>query len=446
MIHVSLGRWHPVELVIKVLVHKVLFFVVLLITGCGGGSTPSATNATPLTMVSGVAFAGAPFSSGTVSIYDFSTGAKGALLAIGSLSSNGAYEISVPSIPSVILIEAASGCYSEKAIPWGPTAYGVPTVSNAVVASVCVSTSSLSAAAPSAGTSSLVVAVTPFTHAAVGLAQYEVRNSSAVSISVNDANTRLSQWVGVDILKTIPSEPSRNSTFGDAALYGSILSGIPSWISNVPYYAQTGAVTPFGAGSLTTLAFADAMKSDFAQDGVLNGTGRDSNGNAVSVQVGSTALTATIYRHQLALYAVSRVRGETEGALGATSAESARIVSFLPALVAYNDSVSTLLDSSSLVPLDNGDPVISIGWPLPGYVLSGDQGPTGHIHDDVGIAPGNTLLLIDGVYYLWFNDSYNFNSFINTTVFSNGPHTIKIKATNNLGHIATASVNVTFHN
>jgi hypothetical protein len=293
-----------------------------------------------------------------------------------------------------------------------------------------------------AGATALVVAVTPYTHAAVGLAEYEIRTGSPAATALNDANSRLSQWVGADIQTTLPTAPARSSTVGSATLYGSLLSGIPSWLLNV----ATTSPAVLGAGDLTSLAFADAMKSDLAQDGVLNGVGRDANGNAVALQIGGVALTTTIYRHEVAFYAVIRVRAETEGALNSTPEEQARIVSFLPAFVAYNDATNSLLDASALVTLDEGGPVVTIGYPSPGATLTANQGMAGFVHDSVGILALNTVMLIDGVLYTPFLNQYVPNHFINTTVFANGTHILTIKATNNLGHISTASVTVTFFN
>ena len=60
-----------------------------------------------------------------------------------------------------------------------------------------------------AGATALVAAVTPYTHAAVGLAEYEIRTGSTTAIALADANSRLSQWVGTDIQTTLPAAPVR---------------------------------------------------------------------------------------------------------------------------------------------------------------------------------------------------------------------------------------------
>jgi hypothetical protein len=423
----------------------VVAFAVLSTVGCGGGASspqPSPPT-TPQTTVSGVVFASDTYASGIVNVYDFKGGVKGGFLATSAISGTGTYQLTVPASSGAILIEAASGCYAEKAIPWVTSIGQYPSVLNEVTASVCSASFMLSAAVivPAAATT-LVAAVTPYTHAAVGLAEYEIRNGSTTTNALADANSRLSLWVGADILATLPTAPVRSSTLSGSTLYGSLLSGIPSWLMDV----ATTAPAVLGAGDLTSLAFADAMKSDLAQDGVLNGVGRDANGNAVALVIGNAALSTTIYRHELALYAVIRVRAETEGALNSTPEEQARIVSFLPSFMAYNDATNSLLDASVLVTLDEGGPVITIMSPLPSATLTANQGMAGFVHDSVGILALNTVMLIDGVLYTPFLNQYVPNHFINTTVFANGTHILTIKATNNLGHISTASVTVTFFN
>jgi len=419
--------------------------LVMVVAGCGGSgggpsSVPPAPPA-PQTMISGVVFASAAFTGGTVNAYAFTGGTKADFIATAAIDSTGAYHLSVPAASVAILIEAAGGCYAEKAIPWNAGG-SYPAVSYAITASVCSTTVLSAAVLVPAGATALVAAVTPYTHAAVGLAEYEIRNGSTAATALYDANSRLSQWVGADIQTTLPTTPARSSTVGSATLYGSLLSGIPSWLLNV----ATTSPAVFGAGDLTSLAFADAMRSDLAQDGVLNGVGRDASGNAVALQIGGVSLSTTIYRHEIALYAVIRVRAETEGALNSTPEEQARIVSFLPSFVAYNDATNSLLDASALVTLDEGGPVVTIGGPSPGATLSGNNGMSGFVHDSVGILALNTVMLIDGVQYTPFLNQYIPNHFINTTIFANGAYVLTIKAINNLGHVSTASVTVNFFN
>lgn len=425
-----------------------VILLLLALVGCGGGgSGGSSTSAppppTPQTTVTGAVFSSDVFTSGVVKAYDFSSGIQGGLLASATIGIAGTYKLNVPASSGAILIEADSGCYTERAIPWVTSTGEYPSVQNEVTASVCSAQPSLSAAVlVPTGAATLVVAVTPYTHAAVGLAEYEIRNGNTTINALIDANSRLSTWVGANIQTTLPTTPTLTSTLSNSTLYGSLLSGIPSWLMDV----ATTSPAVFGTGTLTTLAFADAMKSDLAEDGVFNGVGRDASGNAVALVIGNTALSTTIYRHEMTYWAVIRVRAETEGAVSPTPTEQVAIVGFLPAFVAYNDSVNSLVDVSAVIALDEGGPVVAVAGPSAGATLSGNAGFAGFVHDVVGIAVNNTVILIDGAFYTWFANQYMPSNSINTTIFSNGSHVLTIKSTNNLGHVSTASVTVNFSN
>lgn len=422
--------------------------VVLIVVGCnssGGGSSTTTSNAPPIKLatISGVVFASGIFTSGVVNAYSYKNGIRGDFLSTSSINALGIYTLNVAASSGAILIEVGNGCYTEKAIPWSNTSNNSPTVALEETAIVCNTVQKLSAVlSVPFDASTLVISLTPYTHAAVGLADYLFRSGSDISTAISDANSRISSWVGVNIQTTLPTQLSRNTTFNNANLYSSLISGIPSWFFN----KATALPHVFGTGSLTTANFASEMKSDLAQDGILNGTGRDADGNPTALSIGSSPLTTTIYRHQLAFHAVIRIRAETGGAVSATLDEQGRIVNFLPSLTSYNDSTNSLLDNSAIVTLDEGGPAVSITSPSSGATLTGNQGMAGIAHDSVGIAAGNTVMLIDGVQYVSFVNQYIPNNFINTTIFSNGPHTLTIKATNNLGHVSTASVNVTFSN
>ena len=450
--------------------------IVATLAACNGDGGNSTGVVTPLrTVVSGTVFAGSAFASGTVNIYDFSSGTKNALLGSGAIAIDGSYQVSVNNIPSAILVDAV-GCYNDKAIKWLATDNGQPPsfASSSYVwpglgVLVCSSSSSssLSAVVTTSGTKSLIVAVTPFTHAATGLADFEIRNGSAVVNAVNDSNAKLSQFVGVDIIKTLPVEPNGNTVFGNAAFYGALIVGIPSWIYNI---ATPGAGT-FGSGSLNSIAFSDAMKMDLAQDGVFNGIGRDNNQNTINLSVGNTALNSSIYRNGIALYSVFRLRGETEGfaaitttkIIYASEAQKQAVIGFLPSFVAFNGYTGPLVNSSPVVALNAVQPNIQLslasGATLTGYPLF-----TGYVHDNVGVyanytgkdlagstdgSTSNVVVLIDGNYFMAVSptayvgdDVYNLSFWMDSILIANGPHTFTLQVKDNLGSISSVSVNV----
>src|SRR5476651_1880802 len=102
---------------IIVLLRTAVTILVMAVAGCGGsGGGSSSPPPAPQTTISGVVFASDVFTSGTVNAYAFTGGVKGGFLATAAIDSTGAYHLSVPASSGVILIEAASGCYAEKAI------------------------------------------------------------------------------------------------------------------------------------------------------------------------------------------------------------------------------------------------------------------------------------------------------------------------------------------
>ncbi len=425
-----------------------MVLVALALTGCGSSTTPPPTPTT--TTVSGTVVVGSTATSGNVAVYDFSSGSKGALLASGSIAADGSGHFSLnyttSNAPAAILVETTDECYDENAYFWAGG--GMP--GGMAVASVCGFAPLPALDAVAIGGIS-TVAVTPYTHAELGLVQYEIRHGVAVSTALADAETAFNQLLGFDPVTTLPAMPQPVETESAAAIYGGLIAAIPSWLYNVAYDASGArSATPFGSAPMTTLNFADDMRSDLAEDGVLNGMGRDSSGASTSLSIAGVPLTTAVYRHGLAKYAVTQLRGYFESGAGDTVSGTHLIVPFLTPLVAYNGS-SVLFDSSPITPLDENDPVVILRAPLAGATLSGSAGVTGIVQDIVGVPadatlPGETVLLVDGVVYEGFSDRYNPNWFVNTTIFPNGAHTLTLQTTDNLGNTASSSVSVTFSN
>ena len=94
----------------------VLLFSLAFLTACGGGGGGGSTGPTgstiPVGSVSGTAFDGLIL-NGTVSVYDFSTGAKGALLGQATTDGNGLYALSLQVESRPVLVEITGGYYVE---------------------------------------------------------------------------------------------------------------------------------------------------------------------------------------------------------------------------------------------------------------------------------------------------------------------------------------------
>ena len=98
----------------------IVICLAFLLTACGGGGASSSGSTwgslpptRPAGTVSGVAFDGV-VSGGTVSIYDFSSGARGDLLGSGQTGTDGRFAISIVSSDTPILIEVRRAPTSKR--------------------------------------------------------------------------------------------------------------------------------------------------------------------------------------------------------------------------------------------------------------------------------------------------------------------------------------------
>ena len=426
------------------IINTCLFLSLILVAGCGN-SGPSTGSGPATTTLSGVVVAGSAYSTGNVSFYNYSAGLKGALLNSSVLNSNGTYSLSVTNAPPAVLVEA-TGCYTEILYWFNQSIPERPGAGSGDGSTVCTTTPLSAVVVVTTGGGTISAAITPYTHAALGLTEYKIRNGATVALAVADTGTALTQLLGFNPGTTLPAMPQHVEIASDNTVYGGLIAGIASWLYNIAYFSQNGPYLPVGTGTLTTVNFAAAMRDDLAQDGVLNGVGRDSLGNAYAIIIANAALSTDTYRHQIAKYAVIRLRGDFEYVVGATLDDLSRIVGFLPALVAYNNNTSALFNSAPVVALDEGGPIITIDAPTPDYIETTTTGGLrGNVLDIVGlpVSPG-TRFLLDATLEVSFLDRYLLNITFNAGAWPNGPHTYTVKATNNLGTVKTKSVNVTF--
>ncbi|MDA8260694.1 MAG: hypothetical protein M0Z99_34525 [Betaproteobacteria bacterium] len=128
--------------------------------------------------------------------------------------------------------------------------------------------------------------------------------------------------------------------------------------------------------------------------------------------------------------------------------ETVRDATIYGGLIAHNDA-TVPSDGSPVMSLDENYPKITFASPASGAIRRGSPSVNGYVSDIDGIAqtasiPADGVLLVDGAYYDSFTDPYRPNHFVNTTVFPNGPRTLTMQVTNNLGTTTQASVAVTF--
>ena len=277
-----------------------LLISLVFLTACGGGGgsgggSGSTGSTIPVGSVSGISFDGLII-NGTVSVYDFTTGAKGALLGqTTSDGTSGLYSLSLQVESRPVLLEITGGYYVEEA---GPSVQH---------RSRSVQMQKLTALANYTTGTPLKVAVTTYTHLAAGLAAFEISKGTAVSTAINDANNRASSLAGVNILTTTPKEitdvSNASATLTPELKYGFLAGAISMWTYNNAPSAAVAHLPPY-----TSIDFAQLLYQDISADGLLDGIGLDSTGAAAPLSFGTTPLGVDVYRLGLGVAMVQMAR------------------------------------------------------------------------------------------------------------------------------------------
>ncbi len=279
----------------------IVICLALLLTACGGGGSSSsgATSGSlpasrPAGTVSGVAFDGV-VSGGTVSIYDFSHGSKGALLGSGQTGNDGLFSIAIVTPDKPVLVEVEAGAYLEEA-------------SGLQVQIDRTKGQKLSAVQLYQSGQPLTVNTTFFTTVAAGLAEYLVQGQGrAVTEAVQTANAQISAWAGFDIVATSPlnvaDAANRAAVLTDRLQYGFVAAAV----SELTRQVSVAAGQPEHS-TWTSIAFIQAAYDDIRADGVLDGVGPSG-----AISLGGTALNGDTYRATLAERLLQFVVGAKNG-------------------------------------------------------------------------------------------------------------------------------------
>jgi len=394
--------------------------------GGGGGSTSPTGSTIPYGSVSGKAFDGLIL-NGTVSVYDFSTGAKGALLGQATTDSTGLYSLSLQVESRPVLLELTGGYYVEEA----GTA-GFPT-------QVALSSGQKLTALDNYTTSgTLSISVTTYTHLAAGLAAYEIKKGVAVSAAINDANNRVSSLAGINILTTTPKEitdVANASAFLTPELrYGFLAGAISMWTYNNTPNLTTNP-TPGRVSPYTSIDFAQLLYQDISADGLLDGIGLDSAGNVTPMSFGTIPLGVNVYRQAIGA-AIVQMAGDPNNKTGLTGAQ---VLSFASAYISNTDAMFNGVPPTTFAPSS-----VVIFSPSPDAWARKTVNLTSTAFSPFGLK--TVELLVDGA-SVATSQTLSTQSFpVDTTGHADGQHTFNVRATDLGGFVTTASVQLKIDN
>jgi hypothetical protein len=406
--------------------------------GSGGGNAPSDPPPPVEATVTGAVFVSDVVTSGTVSAYDFSKGKQGALIASSPVGSDGSYSLSVPANQAVELV-LTGGCYSEYAT--SKSTHALQT------AAVCMAGNDMMRALVVPQAAGAHAAITPFTEAATALASYLIASGQSTLSAIDSGNQRWTAITGVDVLATDPAISDDKVVLpplDSPHTYGMLLDGMASWVVS----AAEGDGKSFGTLPYTTMQLTQLMSADINADGVLDGAGSS------TLKLGSVALSATVYRHEVSVYAVWQDRYATYGnpnpQYPSVSVPDCPLQ--IAAIQQYNDSTDPIFGAATVVPLDEGGPVMTQNTLLTVHTGSQEYAISFNLDDVVGVVEtrGSIEILVDGAYYdaigaFWYLGTVNQGG-VNTTVFPNGNHTITVRATDCLNNSVQQSGVVNFQN
>lgn len=267
----------------------IVFCLCALFAGCGGNSgSSSLPSPIPYGTVKGVAHDNILVGS-TITVYQYTGGAKGAALGSATTNNDGNYSLSIQCETAPLLIEATGGYYIEEAS----------------LAQVNLKTGQVLRAVVNFKTKDdISTQLTPYTHIAAGLAEYRIRQGADAGNAIDSANQDVSSLLGFDIIKTKPVDVTNplNATVyvSNEHLYGFLSAAISDW--TLYSSKKVEPLTPHA--NFNSIALAQLMYKDISADGILDGKGLDDTLQVVSLAFGILPLNANVYRHALAAHMV----------------------------------------------------------------------------------------------------------------------------------------------
>jgi hypothetical protein len=408
--------------------YLILFFSLLVISGCGGsgsssgaaGSNRPTGSTIPVGAVSGTSFDGLVI-NGTVKVYDFTTGSKGALLAQATTDAMGLYNLSLQVESRPVLLELTGGYYREEA---GSNANVSLSTNHKLIALANYTTGA-----------GLKVAVTTYSYLAAGLAQYKISKGTAVSTAIDIANQRISSLVGVNILTTTPKEitdvANVSASLSPELRYGFLAGAISLWTYNNAPSATAAHLPPY-----TSIDFAQTLYQDISADGILDGFGVDTTGAKAQLSFGTVPLSVDVYRLGLGT-AIVQMAGNTNNKTGLTGAQ---VLSFASSYIASTDAIfnnvaPTAFAASSTV----------INTPATNSWVTGLVNIGATAQSPFGLS--KVEFLVDNAVVSTAASLLTAQSFqINATGFADGAHSISVRATDLGGFVSTATSNMSIDN
>ena len=412
----------------RVLVRSTVLIAVLA-AGCGG--SPGTTGNAGVNVFSGVVSMGTPV-VGTVHLESIGAvdGSVVADFGTATTDETGAFSISAvtPSGPGRI---CASGAFADPA-----TAAQIQTPDGGL----CLLVPELSHSAEG-------LAITAWSHLAIGLAQGLVRNKGIGYLDAwGQAVSAVDSFIGCataetgDFLAVAPEDPTVPHDIS-VGLSAGLIAGIE--LAGLSYQAKLGSeslgLTP--GVKLTSIHLAQACFDDVFADTYLDGLGR--GGTPISTDgydFGPDTMRAA------PLGFVQGIRRFVESDRNATGATVADVGDLLRCLSANPSSIFRTPPGGDL---DLTGPTLVFVTPTPGATVNGEVALSVTASDPSGVAALSVTQgqdVMTGITTTFTGKTAELTAAIDTTTFPQGPFTMQVSASDIYGNASTAEATVTINN
>lgn len=406
------------------------FFLVLIFVccvsfvACDNGDKNDIPERTPSGGVDGNAV-DALIINGTITVFEWENGTKGAQLAQATTDENGYYSVAVQAETQPVLIQLEGGYYIEEAS-------GVKVDLKDGQKLFCVT--------PFEMGSELSVMVTPWTTIAYGLTQYYyLTEGENVANAITLGTAAISTLVDVLIAKVCPqniTEDVVSSFLSDELQYGFFCAAISEWTKNISIENGHGGSRIHSYWN--SIYMNQLMYRDIAVDGQLNGRGWSMDkSTVVELSMGSVLLDAQVYRKYIGLHMINAANADYNRS-GLT------VDDILGSALQFANRVNEIFEYSEPLPIDNTPPTITRTDAV-GTVYSGLIDYQFTVKDHCGVTFVE-LSIGDDEPVTIVPDSTFVTLPIDTSLYDEGENELVITAEDALGNSVTTSHTLTFNN
>ena len=381
------------------------------LTACGGGGGGGGSSAPerPEGSAEGVAQHG-PVRNANISAYDWSGGSKGTFISSTTSNSSGEYTLSLQHKDAPIWIASSGGDYQEESS----------------ARSVQMGADELRAIVSYESGKSIDVQLTFFTNAAACLAERMVEQGSTVGTAVTQANEIMTAYAGVPITATRPVDVTLDASFTTQETqghrYGMVIAGISQALEEM----RIADGAPESSTTYTSKYLANVACSDLKSDGLLDGIGEITNANPTGqLYIGSTPLSYDFYRTAIG-------RGVLTFASNENNRTGLNPSQLLDTANAVSQSNLAIFGNTEGQPVDTDGPVIT-NLVAENTLLAGTVDIGFQVEDPIGLGGSEVSFYLDGALVSTAQSS-DPTLRLNTSLFADGEHTVKVTAQDALGN------------